>query len=60
MGRTNLKRKTVMKKPLLLVATLGSALVAAMVLAAPRSENAVASGGGVMDRAAAYAMAAES
>lgn len=49
-----------MNKSLLLAATLGAALVATMVLAAPHGASAAADGGRVMDRAAAYAVAVES
>ena len=48
-----------MNKPLLLAATLGAALVAAMVLAAPHGANASASVDRVMVRAAAYAVAVQ-
>lgn len=46
-----------MKKPLLMTLTLGAALVAATVLAAPQSPTADLAHGGVANRAAAYMMA---
>jgi hypothetical protein len=46
-----------MKKPLLMTLTLGAALVAATVLAAPQAPTADLAQGGAPNRAAAYMMA---
>ena len=46
-----------MKKPLLVTRTLGAALVAATVLAAPQASTAELAQGGAPNRAAAYVMA---
>lgn len=49
-----------MNKSLLLAATFGVALVAALAYAAPQGASAELDRASVMDRAAAYAMASQS